>query len=135
MSGIVTFSMEIELGWGVHDTRNFYRLSENGQEERKYLSELLGVLEENKIRFSFDVVGHLFLEECDGQHNSPHSEGWFQADPGTNYQTAGLFYAPDIIRNIDSTPIEHEICTHTFSHALFDEISRETCAWELERAQ
>jgi hypothetical protein len=135
MSGIVTFSMEIELGWGVHDTGELNRLSSNGQIERQYLSKLLEITDRNQIPFSFDTVGHLFLEACDGNHNSPHQNNWFQADPGTDYRTDGLFYAPDVIANIKSTSVDHEICTHTFSHALFDEIKRRSCAWELDQIQ
>lgn len=135
MSGIITLSMEIELGWGNHDTGELGRLSPDGQTERKYLSELLATTEKNQIPFSFDVVGHLFLEECDGNHDSPHRNDWFQADPGTDFRADGLFYAPDAIANIKSESVDHEICTHTFSHALFGEITRETCVWELERIQ
>lgn len=135
MSGIVTFSMEIELAWGDHDTGELDRLSPDGQEERNYLSKLLAVTEETRIPFSFNVVGHLFLEECSGDHDSPHDDGWFQSDPGTDRRSDGLFYAPDLIAEIGSSSFEHEICTHTFSHALFDEISRETSVWELERVQ
>lgn len=135
MSGLITFSMEIELAWGDHDTGELDRLSPDGQEERDYLSKLLAVTEETRIPFSFNVVGHLFLEECSGDHDSPHDDGWFRADPGTDYRTDGLFYAPELIAEIESSTFEHEICTHTFSHALFDEISRETCVWELERVQ
>ena len=135
MSGVITFSMEIELGWGNHDTGELGRLSPDGQTERNYLSRLLEVTENNQIPFSFDVVGHLFLGECEGNHSSPHRDNWFRADPGTDYRTDGLFYAPDAIEAIKSTSVAHEICTHTFSHALFDEITRETCVWELERVQ
>jgi hypothetical protein len=135
MGGVVTFSMEVELGWGNHDTGELGCLSSDGRMERNYLSKLLAVTERNKIPFTFDVVGHLFLEECSGNHESPHPDSWFHADPGSDYQTDGLFYAPDIISELTSTTIEHEICTHTFSHALFDEISRDVSAWELERVQ
>lgn len=135
MGGIITFSMEIELGWGTHDTGELDRLSPDGQTERRYLSKLLATTETNQIPISFDVVGHLFLDECDGDHESPHRSDWFQADPGTDSLTDGLFYAPDAIENIKSASVDHEICTHTFSHALFDEITRKTCVWELERAQ
>lgn len=135
MSGIVTFSMEIELAWGDHDTGDLDRLSPDGREERTYISKLLAVTEETRIPFSFNVVGHLFLEECSGDHDSPHDDGWFRSDPGTDRRTDGLFYAPDLIAEIRSSSFEHEVCTHTFSHALFDKISRETCVWELDRVQ
>lgn len=133
--GTVTISMEIELGWGIHDTGEFERLSTNGERERQYLSKLLTVLDQTRIPISFDVVGHLFLEECSGTHDNPHQNGWFDTDPGTDRHTDGLFYAPDMISAIQSRAVDHELCTHTFSHTLLDEVSRESCRWELDKAQ
>jgi len=134
-SGIVTLSIEVELGWGNHDTGNFERLSEDGRTERRYLSKLLDATERTRVPISFDVVGHLLLEACDGTHESPHPDGWFRGDPGTDYHTDGLFYAPDVVADIDSASVNHELCTHTFSHALFNDVSRETATWELQQAQ
>lgn len=135
MTGIVSLSMEIELGWGDHDTGNLDRLSEGGALERRYLSKLLGLTDDVSIPISFNVVGHLFLDSCSGSHDSPHEEGWFRGDPGTNRLQNGLFYAPDMMSRIRDSETDHEICTHTFSHALFNDISREVCDWELRRAQ
>lgn len=133
--GIVTISMEVELGWGDHDTRNLQRLSEDGVIERQHLSKLLQTTDEYSIPISFDIVGHLFLEECSGNHDGPHDDEWFQGDPGTDMQSDGLFYAPDIVEEIQNAKTDHELCTHTFSHALFDEISLEVSEWELELVQ
>lgn len=135
MGGILTLSIEVELAWGDHDTGNLDRLSPGGETERRYLSDLLSVTEETQIPISFDVVGHLFLEGCSGTHDGPHREDWFRADPGTDYRADGLFYAPDMVDEIESSTVDHEICTHTFSHVLFDEISSDVCAWELETVQ
>jgi peptidoglycan/xylan/chitin deacetylase (PgdA/CDA1 family) len=135
MGGLLTFSIEVELAWGNHDTREWSRLSTDGQLERTYLEKLLSVTARHEVPISFDVVGHLFLETCSGTHDGPHRPGWFAADPGTDRRTHGLFYAPDMIDDIRSTPVDHELCTHTFSHILFDEISDEVSAWELEQVQ
>lgn len=135
MTGVLTLSVEVELAWGNHDTGEFERLSEDGEAERHYLSRLLAATERHQVPFSFDVVGHLLLESCSGTHDGPHPDGWFRADPGTERDEDGLYYAPDAVEEIRSTSTGHEICTHTFSHALFDEMSRETTAWELRRVQ
>ena len=133
MSGVVTVSMEIELGWGVHDIGAFERLSTDGETERAVLSDLLTTLDRTRIPITFDTVGHLLLDGCSGDHESPHQNGWFRADPGTDYHTDGLFYAPDMVADIRSRSVDHELCTHTFSHVLLDQISLETCRWELEQ--
>jgi len=84
MAATVTISIEIELGWGVHDLQRYDHLSERGQEERRYLRKLLDACDVHRIPVSFDVVGHLFLEECAGTHSGPYADGWFEADPGTD---------------------------------------------------
>lgn len=135
MGGIVTVSMEIELGWGVHDLGAFERLSADGATERRVLSELLATLDRTRTPITFDAVGHLLLEGCSGDHESPHDPGWFRADPGTDYRTDGLFYAPDMVSDIRSRSVDHELCTHTFSHVLLDQVSAETIRWELEQVE
>ena len=135
MTGTVTISMEVELAWGIQDLGDFTHLSPNGQVERTYLDKLLEVCRQRHLPISFDVVGHLFLEECLGYHDGPHADGWFDGDPGTNYCEDPLFYAPDMVEAIQLSQTNHEICSHTFSHALFDEISSETARWELRQVQ
>lgn len=125
--------MEIELGWGVHDIGAFERLSDDGETERDVLSELLTTLDRTRVPITFDTVGHLLLDGCSGHHESPHRNGWFRADPGTDYRTDGLFYAPDMVADIRSRSVDHELCTHTFSHVLLDQISAATCRWELDQ--
>ena len=135
MSGTVTVSMEIELGWGVHDIGAFERLSTDGETERAVLSDLLTTLDRTRIPITFDTVGHLLLDGCSGDHESPHQDGWFRADPGTDYHTDGLFYAPDMVAAIRAQSVDHELCTHTFSHVLLDQISLDTCRWELDQVE
>ena len=125
--------MEIELGWGVHDIGSFERLSTDGRTERAALSDLLATLDRTRIPITFDTVGHLLLDGCSGHHESPHGDGWFRADPGTDYHTDGLFYAPDMVSEIRSQSVGHELCTHTFSHVLLDQVSADTCRWELDQ--
>lgn len=136
MVGRATISVEIELGWGFHDRsgpESVPELSENGQKERDALRWFLDLCDETETPVSFDIVGHLLLDSCDGEHPGPHKDGWFDRDPGTDARSDPLFYAPEIAELIESTRTDHEICTHTFSHVLFDEVSREVIDWELDR--
>mgnify|MGYP006288762517 CR=1 FL=1 len=87
MGGIVTVSIEIELGWGVHDIGAFERLSTDGGTERAVLSALLITLDRTRAPITFDAVGHLLLDGRSGDHESPHQNGGFRADPGTDYHT------------------------------------------------
>ncbi|SEP10603.1 hypothetical protein SAMN05216388_103325 [Halorientalis persicus] len=131
----LTISIEVELGWGVHDIRKSSHLSEDGKEERKYLDKIIEKSEEIDIPISFDIVGHLLLSECDGNHDGPYPEGWFQADSGTDKRSDPLFYAPDIANKVLGSNANHELCTHTFSHILCDDASNELIEKELQQIQ
>lgn len=135
MTGTLTISIEIELGWGVHDLGTWGHLSADGSAERHYLRELLRKTEETDVPISFDIVGHLLLDECDGTHSGPYEPGWFDADPGTDVETDPLFYAPDMANAVLESTAGHELCTHTFSHLLCHEASDELLDLELERVQ
>jgi hypothetical protein len=133
----VTISLEIELGWGFHDLDSDWRrrFSPDRKKETTALSWLLERAETHDIPISFDIVGHLFLEDCEGTHDGPHHKKWFDADPGGSVENDPLFYAPDLIEMIESSPMDHEICSHTFSHVDCSSVTSETLEWELHEAE
>lgn len=138
MSGTVTISLEIELGWGVHHlpgSAGLDRHSTNRRVETETLERLLAVCDELDVPISFDVVGHLLLEDCSGTHDGPHGPEWFDADPGSDVDTDPLFYAPDLVRRIDEAETDHEICTHTFSHVPCGQVDPAVVDWELRAAR
>ncbi|MFD1515819.1 hypothetical protein [Halomarina rubra] len=135
MRGTLTISIEVELGWGVHDLPDKAHLSADGLAERTYLQKLLSKTEQCDVPISFDIVGHLLLDECTGTHAGPYSEGWFDADPGTNAESDPLFYAPEMAEWILESSADHELCTHTFSHLLCRQASDATLDTELEAVQ
>lgn len=138
MVGIVTLSIELELGWGKHDIPDpdrFDILSPNREVETEYLERLLSLCDRLDIPITFDVVGHLLLEECTGSHDGPYPEEWFRRDPGTDVASDPFFYAPDLVESIREAQTEHEICTHTFSHIRCDQVAPELVAHELEQSK
>lgn len=133
MTASVTLSLELELGWGQHDKGGSDICSPDRSAEEEYLEKLLDACDRYELPITFDVVGHLLLESCDGSHSGPHEDGWFDADPGTDAETNPLFYWPDLPHLITERDVNHELATHTFSHVLCDEIDDQTLTWELER--
>lgn len=131
----VTLSLEVELGWGVHDVDEYERISDRRERETEALDRLLSACDEFDVPFSFDVVDHLFHAACSGEHDSPHRDGWFDEDPGTDWKTDPLFYAPDMVSMIQNAAVQHELCTHSYSHVSCDEASTEAIRWDLEQAQ
>lgn len=135
MTGVVTLSIEVELGWGMHDRGRYGHLSHRGEEERAFLSRLLDACDAFDVPVSFDVVGHLLLSSCPGTHEGPYPSGWFAADPGTDAERDPLFYAPDAIREIERRRTDHELCTHSFSHVVCDRVDAAVVDRDLELAQ
>lgn len=134
MPGSAIFSVEVELGWGYHDLQRpnkYAALSENREAETEALERLLALCDRFEIPITFDVVGHLFLDDCPGTHGGEYPTDWFSADP----ETDPLFYAPDLTEMIEAAEVDHEICTHTFSHALGEEFSPTQLDADLTEAQ
>lgn len=131
--GSVVISIDAELAWGFHDLPNppTHRI----EAARAAWLRLLSLFEEFSIPATWAVVGHLFLEECDGVHRDhPASPAWFERDPGGVADGESVWFGPDLIEAIrESTPI-HEIASHSFSHAEFGdpETTREKAVAEVE---
>lgn len=133
-NGTLTLSLEIELGWGFHDLNtDFQYISHRRERETETLKQLLVFCDKKDIPISFDIVGHLFLSDCDGEHETGPAQSWFSSDPGSTVESDPLFYAPDLVEMIVDAKTDHEICTHTFSHVLCDQIAQNTMERELEK--
>lgn len=131
--------MEIELAWGLHDLENFESAmvshSYKRKKETKALQEVLNICDREGVPITFDIVGHLFLQSCSGNHHGPHPEGWFDRDPKSELGSDPHYYAPDLIEMIQNSNVEHEICTHTFSHIPCEELPNDVVDWELKKVR
>ncbi|WP_255171270.1 polysaccharide deacetylase family protein [Natrononativus amylolyticus] len=131
MTATFVVSIEVELGWGTHDLNDFSHLSADGSVEREFLDLFLQIADRHSVAVTFNVVGKLF-DKCD-TNNDRHlyPSGWFSSETGQK----GLFYGPDLINAIDNTDVNHEVCTHTYSHILFEDMSRNVAQADLREAQ
>lgn len=136
MPPVVTLSIEIELGWGTMDAADLSKVpvSRHRKAETEFLDRLLSVADQSGIPITFDVVGHLLNESCDGSHPGPYATDRFENDPGTDTATDPVYYAPDMIEQIVDASVDHELATHTFSHIHCETESDEVLDIELERA-
>ncbi|MXR19067.1 polysaccharide deacetylase family protein [Halobacterium bonnevillei] len=123
--GAVVISLDTELEWGFHGFDANHHLSSDGSRERSNINQLLSLFESFDSPATWAIVGHLFLDACDGHHHdipSPTYEeapkGWWAEDPGQSRETAPLRYGRDIVESIHESPVPHEIGCHTFSHVL-----------------
>jgi peptidoglycan/xylan/chitin deacetylase (PgdA/CDA1 family) len=134
--GVFTLSLDFELIWGTLDLFGPGQFRKACEYEREVIIDrLLELLIEFEIPATWCIVGHLFLDSCDGKHAEivrPLPE-WFSHDPGTDVNRDPIFYGRDLIDKIRACRVPQEIGAHSFSHVIFSEesCSRETAASEL----
>ena len=115
--GSVVISVDAELGWGFHDVEP---PTERLESARVGWKRLAGLCSEYEIPATWAVVGHLFLRDCDGRHaDHPRGPHWFRAERDAWADRPSLRYGPNLIADVASDPVGHEIGCHTFSHVLF----------------
>ncbi|WP_336035066.1 polysaccharide deacetylase family protein [Halobacterium yunchengense] len=129
--GIVVVSVDAELGWGFHDLPE--PPAERVEAARTGWIRLLGLLDEYDVPATWAVVGHLFLDDCDGEHaDHPTPDGWFERERGDWAGRRDLRFADGLLERVDAASAGHEVGAHSFSHALFGR--RETTP-EVARAE
>lgn len=132
-TGTVVLSVDAELGWGFHDLTNPPADRINGA--REGWRTLLSLLERHGIPATWGVVGHLFLDECDARHPThPAPDFWFENELHGWLSRDELRFGHELIKAIASSPIDHDIGAHTFSHVRFDRewVTEEIVRCELE---
>ena len=113
--GTVILSLDAELKWGFHDLPR--TPVERTERARDHWLALVDLLDAFSVPATWAIVGHLFLDTCDGRHRDhPAPPGWFDPDPGTDLQSDPDWYGPDLVSAIIEADVEHDIGCHGFSH-------------------
>jgi peptidoglycan/xylan/chitin deacetylase (PgdA/CDA1 family) len=142
--GVFMISIDTELAWGCFDRADREERWRLEERSREVIRRLLELFERYSISATWAVVGHLFLSSCDHCEGRTHPEvarpqhdwlpgDWFQYDPGTCVERDPLWYAPDVIEQLQQGSPEQEIASHSFSHLLFADrgCSREAATADL----
>ena len=131
--GSVVLSLDAELAWGFHD---FDELPEERcSAARESWLRLLELFDEFDVPATWAVVGHLMLDECDGEHGDhPTPDGWFDRDPGTREGRDERWYGSKLVGAIEDADVEHEVGSHTFSHVDFGTTTREIASAEMRKS-
>jgi len=117
--GSVVISVDAELGWGFHDQQPLpEERIEAARSGWRALSELF---ERHRLPATWAVVGHLLLEDCDGNHDGhPTPPGWFAHERNGWADRPDLRFGGDLIERLLEADPDHDIGCHTFSHVVFD---------------
>jgi hypothetical protein len=139
----VSISADFELNWAFRCLRPEER-DQLGFTERQNVPYILDLLNEFSMPITWATVGHLFLSSCAGNGKNAHDNmprpplnrlwqgDWYMHDPCTDLRSDPLWYAPDLIKQVLSAKVGHEIGSHSFSHIDF---SSQTSNRELVRQE
>jgi peptidoglycan/xylan/chitin deacetylase (PgdA/CDA1 family) len=124
MTGIFILSLDTEIAWGTYGEHDLNRQCHNFDNNRQIVQRLVDLLDKYDIAATWAVVGHLFLDHCNGHPDvlQPHY-AWAdkpdaERDPCTNIEKDSWYYGSDIIQMIRNAKTQHEIGTHTFTHVM-----------------
>ena len=125
--GAFTLSLDFELIWGTQDLFGPDQFRKACLFERqRIVDELLALLHEFEIPATWCIVGHLFLDRCDGKHASVErpvqswSGGdWFRHDPGGRENSESVFLGKSLVEKILACPTKQEVGFHSFSHVIW----------------
>lgn len=125
--GAFTLSLDFELIWGTQDLFGPEGFRKACLFERqRIIDDLLSLLDEFEIPATWCIVGHLFLDSCDGKHldlkRPTHSwlhEDWFHHDPGGQENDRSVFLGRSLVKKVLACPTKQEIGFHSFSHVVW----------------
>jgi len=124
MSGLFILSLDTEIAWGTYGARKLSRTSHCFNVYRDLFPRLIALLDQYEVPATFAVVGHLFLESCNGHDEIPQPHyRWMPApdsyrDPRSDVTRAPWYYGPDMIARIRAARMPHAVGTHTFTHVI-----------------
>jgi peptidoglycan/xylan/chitin deacetylase (PgdA/CDA1 family) len=144
VKGVFLLDIEVELAWGFIDQKfDKTKMAQTSRNIRKYLDQILALLEKYQMPVTWGILGHVALDHC-RRAKKPHPEmarpsykwlrrDWYALDPCSRLEDEPAFYGKDIVDRIinltSKSDIEHDIACHSFSHQLFgDEGCREAVA-------
>jgi peptidoglycan/xylan/chitin deacetylase (PgdA/CDA1 family) len=137
-SNDVTLSVDFEAGVALshsdkerwHELRGFW-------DSRSAVERLAELFVKHEIPATWAICGHLFLEECDGEHGFHEADWlgeWFKYDPATNSKQDSSWYMPETIKQLAKIPF-FEIGYHSFAHFRYQTCSDETVRRDMSLAQ
>ncbi|OGX02026.1 MAG: hypothetical protein A3K11_10200 [Nitrospirae bacterium RIFCSPLOWO2_12_FULL_63_8] len=125
-------TVDVELIWG-----SFYKADrafyvDLALRAREALPPLFELIARHRIRATWAVVGHLFLERCVAVDGSRHAtmprpahawfrDDWYSADPATDERSDPAWYGRSLIERLLAIAPSQEIASHSFSHAIIGE--------------
>jgi len=134
---VLVLCADFELAWAWRYAKGIQKPKEQADNlarvARRNIPNILHLCDVYNIPITWATVGHLFLKRCNRSGNTAHPQikrlpyhenrywkfdtgEWYDDDPCTDWETSPEWYAPDLIKKITNSNVDHEIACHTFSH-------------------
>lgn len=139
--GVFTISLDTELSWGTFDVGRIDEYEPAYRETRIVVDRLCSLFDEYDVSATWAIVAHL-LDDCTGKHDSEPGpsynwiDDWYAELPCVSDIGRSLWFAPDIVADIQNCSAPQEIGLHGYSHLLFGEpgCDRATAQREIRKA-
>lgn len=137
-SGAFVVSLDTELVWGMFDTGAV--APERYAGTRNIIRSLLDLFDEHRIPATWALVTHLLTDcrtsESDGQSHSDSCEQYSRntALPCQQPLTSELWHEPRILNWIEDAEADHDVGSHTHTHLVFNEATREGARSDIEQS-
>lgn len=138
MTGTFVLSLDTEIAWGTIDDASIARATWSFDNYRALLRELVDLLDERRCPATWAVVGHLFLDRCEGHPDLPQPHyAWREEpdsarDPKTDIDRDPWYYGSDVLATLAAAQVEHEIGSHSFTHVLAGDPAVTRTMWEAQ---
>ena len=139
MSGKLIISFDFELGWGGIENGLWSSREKMGvyKQMPETIASLVNLFDKHEFPVTWAVVGAMMQDSStlDVEHIPDHYRKLIKET--VTAARADTFFAPDLVSLISETNVNHEICSHSYSHVRFDlqgvtekVIQRELCLFE-----
>ena len=142
-TGAFCLSVDFSLAWGEHDQNDdTLDLEQRAILTReRFIPDFLTLLHKHHVRATWNVVGHLLLDRCDGNHQPApryaRYPDWYRQDPILEEKKAPAWYGLEMIEQILAADPKQEFGCMGFSHEIFNEpgMNAETALASLARCK
>jgi peptidoglycan/xylan/chitin deacetylase (PgdA/CDA1 family) len=139
-------TVDFELAWSIArrgSSATTLRLElERSRRARRNLPALLELCDEHQLPVTFAVVAHVALDRC--THADPPAyapawlgRDWYSVDPRSSLDDDRDYYGADLVREVISRPVGHELASHSFGHVDLgdEETPAEVARFELTESR
>ncbi|MDB9253343.1 polysaccharide deacetylase family protein [Halorubrum ezzemoulense] len=136
-SGALVISLDTELVWGMYNTGPIS--PERYAGTRDVVHKLLDLFDKYQIPVTWALVTHL-LSDCGSEPEDRSHLQYTKQDsrkmdlPCQQELSPDLWHEPEVLNWIKNTEVDHDIGSHTHTHLVFNEATREDARSDVERS-